>query len=334
MLFTIVGFVVSSSLIFYHGKRLSYYGDLISVKSGLGKVWVGLILMASVTTLPELVVGISSVTIVGSADLAVGNALGSCIFNLTILSLLDAIHPKHPVLSRVSSSNVLAASMGTILLALLGIGIFLGGAISILNWIGGSSLLLIIVYLLYVRLIFSYSRREKNMGLNDRNAHKVASRLGMKSIIMRFAAHGAMVVIAALALPYLAERLAQETGIGESFIGTLLLAASTSMPEIASSVSATRLGNADMAVGHIFGSNLFNLMFLAIADMLYLPNNLFHDASDINMVTVLSIIIMNSIAIVGLTVRPQRKRLRFAAWDTVLILIIYLIAMLFVYLYS
>ena len=131
MLVSVIGFVVCSVLIFYHGKKLSFYGDLISIKSGLGRVWVGLILMASVTSLPELVMGISAVTVVGSPDLAVGNVLGSCVFNLAVLSLLDAILPGQPILTKVARSNVLAASLSTILLTFVGVGLFLANEISI-----------------------------------------------------------------------------------------------------------------------------------------------------------------------------------------------------------
>src|SRR5688572_28665877 len=116
-----IGFVACSLVIFYHGKKLLFYGDLISIKSGLGRAWVGLILMASVTSLPELVMGVSAVTIVGSADLAVGNVLGSCVFNLAVLSLLDAIIPGQPLLTKAPHSNILAATLGTALLAFVGI---------------------------------------------------------------------------------------------------------------------------------------------------------------------------------------------------------------------
>src|SRR5687767_7432549 len=76
-----LGFLVCAAIIFLAGRKLSFYGERIAEKTGLGKAWIGLILMASVTSMPELMVGISSTAIVGSADLAVGDILGSCIFN-------------------------------------------------------------------------------------------------------------------------------------------------------------------------------------------------------------------------------------------------------------
>lgn len=103
----ILGFIACSAVIFYSGKKLSYYGDQIAKRTGMGSLWTGFILMAIVTSLPEVVLGVSSVSIVGSADLAVGGVLGSCIFNLTILSLLDALSPGKPLLTRVAGTHVL-----------------------------------------------------------------------------------------------------------------------------------------------------------------------------------------------------------------------------------
>lgn len=89
--------------------------------------------MASVTSLPELMVGVSSSAIVESADLATGDILGSCLFNLAILAAMDAFLPKNkPLLSHASQSHILAAGFGMILIALVGIGIYLPSDISIL----------------------------------------------------------------------------------------------------------------------------------------------------------------------------------------------------------
>lgn len=85
----IAGFLVCAIIIFFAGKKLSFYGDLLADMIGMGKAFIGLILMSTVTSLPELMVGISSVSIVQSADLAMGDILGSCALNLSILSFMD-----------------------------------------------------------------------------------------------------------------------------------------------------------------------------------------------------------------------------------------------------
>lgn len=331
MIVSVIGFFVCSILIFYHGKKLTYYGELISIKSGLGRVWVGLILMASVTSLPELVMGISSVAVVSSPDLAVGNILGSCVFNLAVLSLLDAIMPGQPILTKVARSNVLAASLSSILLAFVGVGLFLSDEISILNWLGITSLAFFMIYLVSIRLLHAHGLKERIV-VEPSDDPKIKD-ITISNVILWYSIHGVVVIAAALVLPYFSDIIAAEFGLEESFVGSLFLAASSSLPEIAVCISAARMGNADMAVGNLFGSNIFNILLLTIFDLFYTPGNILKDASDANSITVFAVIIMNSIAITGLTIRPEKKGLHYVAWDTALILIVYIFTMIYLFFY-
>lgn len=332
MLIDIIGFIICSALIFYAGKKLSFYGDVIADKSGLGRVWIGLILMASVTSLPELIISISSVTVVGAADLAVGNVLGSCVFNLAILSLLDAIMPGKPILARVASGNVLAATLGSILLALVGIGLFLPNEFVVMGWVGVTSVAFIVVYLTSVRLMDSFGRRREPPLTASANVKRDEKKeVQLSNAISFFIINSLVVIVAALALPYFSEEIAIKSGWGESFVATLFLAASSSLPEVAVSISAAKIGAADMAVGNLFGSNIFNILLLSVSDLFYVRGNLLKDASEINIITVFAVIIMNSIAIAGLTLRPEKKGFKYMAWDALLILLVYFTSMIFLF---
>jgi cation:H+ antiporter len=119
-----IAFIVCTSVIVYAGTRLSKYGDIIAEKTGLGRTWIGVVLMASVTSLPELVTGISSVTYADVPDIAVGDILGSCIFNMLILSFLDAIHRPTPISSKAHHGHVLSAGFGILLLSLVSMSLF------------------------------------------------------------------------------------------------------------------------------------------------------------------------------------------------------------------
>src|SRR3989339_1252377 len=121
-----LGFIVCTSLIVYSGTKLAKYGDIIAEKTGLGRTWIGVVLMASVTSLPELVTGISSVTYAGVPDIAVGDVLGSCVFNVLILALLDAIYRPVPISTKAHHGHVLSAGFGILLLGIIGIGLFSG----------------------------------------------------------------------------------------------------------------------------------------------------------------------------------------------------------------
>lgn len=331
MLLNISGFLLCAVIIFFAGKKLSYYGDLLAELTGMGKAWTGLILMAAVTSLPEMMVGISSVSIVGSADLAVGDILGSCAFNLGILSLMDFFTPKgHPLMGGISKSHLLAAAFGIILVAIAGLGIYLPGDISVIPSIGLSSMFLFGIYLLAVKVMHNYQRKTPS-------EHEVSSDspipFTLRQVVGRYVFFASVIVVTALALPYFAEHIATETGLGKSFVATLFLAVSTSLPEIAVSLAAVRMGATDMAVGNLMGSNLFNMLILFLDDVFYVRGHLLQDAADINLLSVFFVIMMAAVAVIGF-VFPSKEKKLILAWDTGVILILYITNMILLYHYG
>jgi cation:H+ antiporter len=145
-----------------------------------------------------------------------------------------------------------------------------------------------------------------------------------------YALYALITIAVALFLPYFAEEIAIKTGLGKSFVGTLFLAVSTSLPEIAVSLAAIRMGSIDISVGNLLGSNIFNILILAIDDIVYTKGDLLKDASDSNLFSVLATIIMSAIAIIGLTFRVSNKRF-FLGWDALLILIIFILNLTLLY---
>lgn len=129
-------------------------------------------------------------------------------------------------------------------------------------------------------------------------------------------------VAAAVALPPAAEAIARMSGLQESFVGTVFLALSTSLPELAVSLAAIRMGAIDMAVGNILGSNLFNILILSVDDAFYRGGLLLADASGSHLLTVFATIAMSGVAIVGLTIPSAGKRFLLAG-DAALMLLIY-----------
>ncbi len=81
---------------------MARYGDAIAAKTGLGRIWIGLVLLAFITSMPELVTGVSTAALFESPDLALGTLIGTCCFNLSILALLDIFHIHTPVLTEPS----------------------------------------------------------------------------------------------------------------------------------------------------------------------------------------------------------------------------------------
>jgi len=328
MLVSASGFLVCATIIFFAGKRLSYYGDLLADLTGMGKAFIGLILMAAVTSLPELMVGFSSAAIIESADLATGDILGSCAFNLGILSLMDIFTPKNrPLFSHVSQSHILAASFGIILIAMAGLGLFLDKDIVLTPSIGLTSISFAVMYFWAMRTIYSYQKENYRESIAS---HAEVGSLTLRQVVVRYALFALVIIITALALPYFAEHIAKETGLGQSFVGTFFLAASTSLPEIAVSVAAVRMGSPEMAIGNLLGSNIFNIFILFLDDVFYTKGHLLKDASEANMVSVFFVVLMSAVAIIGF-IFPSKVKKVFMAWDTFAIFVLYLVNMLLLY---
>lgn len=142
------------------------------------------------------------------------------------------------------------------------------------------------------------------------------------------------VVAAGIWLPFIAGDLAEALQWEQSFVGTLFVAAITSAPEVVVTVAALRMGAIDLAVGNLFGSNLFNIAILAIDDLLYLPGPLFADVSTAHIASAFSAMMMSGLAIVGLVLRPVSRIFRVASWISLLLFAIYFLNTLFLYLYG
>lgn len=325
----ITGFIVCAVIIFFAGKKLSWYGDKLAEKTGWGKAWVGLILLATVTSLPELMVGIGSSAIVQSADLAVGDILGSCTFNLAILAILDIFVPRKQHLFYIASTrHVLTASLGLILIALIGVSLYLPQEFVLIPGIGVMSIVFFILYLFSIRLIYHFQQLAK-VTVPPKQAEDEET-IPLRKLVLNYFLFALVIVGAAIFIPQFASNIATQTGLSNSFVGTLFVAASTSLPEIAVSIAAVRFGSIDLAVGNLLGSNIFNVFILSIDDAFYTKGILLKDASDVNIISVFSAMIMTAIAISGFTFRAPEKKFLMAI-DSIILLLVYLSNLVLLY---
>ncbi|AEV16449.1 Sodium/calcium exchanger membrane region [Thermus sp. CCB_US3_UF1] len=321
---TWLAFLGVALLVVLAGQRVAYYGDALAEKKGWGRAWVGLILVAATTSLPELLTG-TSAALQGLVDIAVGDVLGSTLFNLLILSLLDAVGGRVPLLGRLHAGHALAVGFALLFLSLQGAALFWGGPV----WgpVGWYSPLALALYLLATRLTFLYERRRPQA--EAERLERLYERLSLAQAARGYVGFGALVVLGASLLPTLAERLAEETGLGASFVGTALVGAVTSLPEVAVTLSAARLGAFDLAVGNLLGSNLFNALILAWDDLLY-PGAFFPAAHESHLAAVLVALAMYGVVLLGMSYQALRK-LAVLSWDTLALLGLYLLGLLWLY---
>ena len=152
----------------------------------------------------------------------------------------------------------------------------------------------------------------------------------LRQAVLRYAFHAAVVVVAATFLPSLAERIAAMTGLGQTFVGSIFVAIATSLPEVTVSVAALRMGAVDMAVGNIFGSNLFNMLILAVQDVFYFKGPILSFVSSGQMVPALTAMAMTGLAIAGLIYNSEKKRFIWA-WDSFGVILVYAVNLVLLY---
>ncbi len=327
-------FAVCLALIGWGGVKLSRYGDVIAEKTSMGGTWIGLVLMATVTSLPELITGVSAVSIANSPDIAVGDALGSCVFNLLIIVVLDFLYRKESVYTRASQRHVLSAGFGILLIGFTGFNILLStnGALPSFWHVGIYTPIIIGLYVIAMRTVFRYEREHIS-----ETAEATAERypdLTLQQAALRYTGAASMVVLAALWLPFVGKEIALLMGWHQSFVGTLFVAFATSVPELAVTIGALRIGAIDMAIGNVLGSNLFDILILAIDDLLYTPGPLFSFVSPTHAVTALSAMMMTGVAIIGLLYRPKTRVLKTVGWVSLFLFSLYLLNTYVIYLYA
>ena len=316
------------------GFKLTRYGDVIAEKSGMSRGWVGLILLATVTSLPELVTGLSAVTIARVPDIAVGDVLGSCVFNLLIIVVLDFLYRKESIYTRARQGNVLAAGYGIALIGFTGFNLLLyrSGTFPSLGHVGLYSPVILLLYLLAMRSLYQYEKTQLKDYVEDRVERQPD--MSLKQAIKGYGLAALAVVAAGIWLPFIARDLALAMAWEQSFVGTLLVAAVTSAPEVVVTLAALRLGAVDLAIGNLFGSNLFNIAILAIDDLFYLPGPLLADVSLLHATSAFSAMMMSGLAVVGLVLRPTSRIFRTVSWISLLLLVIYLLNTWFLYLHG
>jgi cation:H+ antiporter len=323
------GFIVCTAVIVYSGSKLSKYGDIIAEKSGLGRTWIGVVLMASVTSLPELVTGISSVTYADVPDIAVGDVLGSCVFNMLILAFLDAMYRPMPICTKAHQGHVVSAGFGILLLSAAAMALSFGDRSRAVGWVSPASLLFMVIYFIAVKIVYSYEKRQMASFIKEMAVEMKYKHVSTGTAVIHYGINAVIVISAAVFLPGIGAGIAETTGLGQTFVGNILIAISTSLPEVVVSIAAVRMDAVDLAIGNLFGSNIFNIFILAIDDLFFTKGPLLSLVDNGHVMSALSAIAMTTIAIIGLTYRPEKKL--FLSWASFSILLIYIINLINLY---
>jgi len=323
-------FAICAVSVWLAGSALARYADIIADRRRLGKALMGLVFLATATELPEIATTFTA-AIKNNASLVLGNMFGGVTMQTAILAVVDLSvvrgvltqYPRKP-------THALEAALLIILLSVL-LGFCISGDVTIGLNIGLGTSILAIAYMICVKLLRSYDKEgdwvpvdlpDGNQPATEELPDSSVADLTTTTLILRCVATAIVILVCGVLLVHSAEAIALQTGLGSSFIGATILAASTSLPELSTTIAAARLGAYTMAISNIFGSNLIMLVLLFPADVLYREGPILAAAGRTEMLNIIFGILVTAIYVAGLLVRRKPKILGMGV-DSACVLTIY-----------
>lgn len=323
-------FGICTVTIFLASRRLTAAADEIALGTGLGRVFIGSVLLAAVTSLPEVATEAAAASM-RLVDIALGDLFGSNIYNMTILAVGGIVWGRGALLGVASPSHLATAFLGMLLAAIAALALVTHPNVGFL----GIGIEIYAILALYGVGIWSLRRARLSQAPDPQPgpAARVASKeRGLARTWAEFLISAGFVIAAAIFLSKSADVIATATGLGKTFIGTLLVAATTSLPELITSIFAVRIGAIDLAVGNVLGSNIFNMNILLVSDIFYRDGYILSAASQAHVITALVGLVLSGL--VGLAIlRPISWRLGRVSLESLLILAAYFIGIYLVFLH-
>ncbi|MGE0717895.1 MAG: sodium:calcium antiporter [Alphaproteobacteria bacterium] len=331
-------FAAAACVVWGAGVRITHYANTISEATGVGQALVGMLLLGGVTSLPELAVAVSSAA-AGDGALAVNSILGGIAMQVAILALADRIIGASALTSQIPNPIVLLqGALKILLLSVVAAAIVVGDR----SFLGlGIWMWLLLALTGCAMLILSQVRDRRAWRVvggadeagEEERAHQEAEKEADRPLgrTLAFTALAATVIVAAgYVLSRTGDAIAEETGLGESFVGAVLVAIATSLPEMSTVFTAARAGLYTMAVSDIFGTNIFDVSFLVVIDAVSPGNPILNTVGPFSTFATLIGITVTATLLVGMVERRDRTVLRMG-YDTIAVLVCYLSGLVVLY---
>jgi len=320
-------FLLSAVVILIAGTKLSHYADRIAEHSGLGRLWIGVVLLAGATSLPEVFTAVSAV-LLDEPNIAVGNLVGAGLSNMLTLALIDMAYRQKRIWQQAALEHALIAGLAVTLTGLAGLLIVVRRPLPLWH-VGLGTVAIAVIYVLGMRVVFRQEgmrRRaqqlERVVKAEEAGSSRPVAAGALKRALVGFALAALGILVAAPMLAESAKELAEATGISTTFIGTSLVAITTTLPELVTTFAAVRLGAFDLAVGNLFGSNAFNMAILLLADLAYWKGPLLAAVEPTHAVTAFVSIVLMSVGVMGILYRAE-KRFMLIEPDSLLMIVGY-----------
>ncbi len=316
-------FLLLLVLVLIFGNRAARSADVIAEKKGLAKAFMGVVFISMITSFPELFTGISAGAIVKAPDIAVGQIMGSCVFNLLIIGVIEIFFRKKKIYQLTGKLNIMPLGFSLAIIALVTFFLSIKFKISIFH-IGASTVIIFALYMLFMYLIFKERKAEgeEEEKYKDRSLSKEMAYFVVSAIV---------IIAVGMYLPIVGKELATLMNWSDSFVGVIFLALVTSFPEFVVSFSAARMGAFDMLLGNITGSNLFNIAILFVIDVSYVKGNLLLSASPEHISVGLIAIMMNFIVFFAVVRHSSYRLLNVISINGIILILLYIVNLFVVY---
>lgn len=312
-------FILVAAITVYAAIKLSTFADVISTKTSMGGLLVGTILLAGATSLPEVTTSLSAVFI-DSPDIAVGNVLGSNLFNLFILALFDLYFRSKRLYEKVDRSHLYSAILGIVLMGLALSGLLYDRTPTLLG-VGIEAIAMLVLYIIGLVWINKKTGKNPLVEEGDANEEDAHPTISVKKAVIGFVIAAVIIMAAGTALSILGDQIAVLTGLGASFIGSFLIAATTSLPEAVAVFVALRLRNVNLAFGSILGSNLFNMLILVMSDIAYNGPSILNIASTSHIITGVAITFLSFLVMYTIQRKHKTTGIRYTLPSIITVLV-------------
>lgn len=349
-------FAVSSGVIWAAGVRLERYADAIAGRTSLGHAFTGMLLLSAATSLPELATTITAVVLLNNPTLAVYNLLGGVAMQTGILIVADRASPSGALTFFSPKFVLLIEGVGLLILLQITIAGVTARGMPAVASIGLWPVLLMGAYVVVMYLTYRYRKQARWSPMNqpdepddesespeqeandtetDSQEQSESDNLSHSTfkIWLLFALASLVVLVGGWTTASTADVLAEQTGLGPVFLGATLLAIATSLPELSTTIAASRSGRYSMAISNVFGSNAFDVTLLFLADLLYRGGSILEEAEG-SLAFVAAIgSLMTCCYLWGLLEREDRSVFGIG-WDSAAALVLYVGGMTVLYFIS
>ncbi len=323
-----VAFGIAALVIIFSGSKLARQADMLADRTGLGEALFGVLLLAGITSLPDFGATLSA-AVDGRPDLAMSNIMGSMAVNLAFLGVADIVYRKANLEHAAASPvNLMLAGLLIVLLTLPLLAIFTP---TVTQWrIHPITPLIVIAYLFGLHLVHRTEARPMwfprltRQTVSDEPEKHHRGRLDI--VWIGFIGMAVVTAMAGWILMEAAKNIADQAGLSETLVGGLFTALATSTPELVTTIAAIRIGALTLAVSNIFGTNCFNMLVIAAADVGYSQGSIYHDMAMVQMTWALVSILMTAILLMGL-VRRETYGIGRIGFESALILSVYAVAL-------